>query len=126
MENEQAGVNGTWSFHVHIINVINGLVEGSVGIQVLAKLHTDGLEVLLQVVTREVGGAVEAHVFEEVCQTTLVFLFLDGAHLLGNVKECTFLWPLIMTQIISQSIGQHTFAYCRIHRHRGVLRRCRN
>ena len=126
VKDEQTGIDGTRDFDVHIVDVINGLVERSVSIQILSVADTDALEIFLQTVAWEVGGAIEAHVFEEVCQTTLIIIFLDGAHLLGDVEEGTLLRPFIVTQVVGQSIGQHTLAHCWIHRYRCVLCRYGN
>ena len=124
VEDEQTGIQSTSCLHIHIVDVIDGLVERGVGIQVFTEFHTDAFQILLQAVTGEVGGAVETHVFEEVCQTTLVLILLNGTHLLCNVEESTLLWPFVVTQIICQSVGQCSLAHCRVHRDGRILCRC--
>ncbi len=100
VKDEQTGVDGSSSLYIHVVDVIDSLIERGVGIEVLAELHADALKIFLQAVTWKVGGAVEAHVFEEVCQTSLVLIFLNRTHFLGDVEESTFLGPLVVAKII--------------------------
>ena len=58
--------------------------------------------------------AIEAHVLKEVSETALLVLFLDGTHTLCNVKLCPVFGPVVVTDVVSQSIGQFTDAYIRI------------
>ena len=106
VQDKQTGVDGTSRLDVHIIYIINSLVEGSISIEVLAELHADALQVLLQGIAREVGRAVEAHVFEEVSQSALVVLLLHGADALGDVEVATLLWPLVVTDVIGKAVLQ--------------------
>ena len=105
MQNQQARVNGTGRLHIYIIYIIYCLVKGGVGVQVLAELHANALQILFQGIAGEVRGTVEAHVFQKVCQTALVLLFLNGAHLLRNVEVTTFLGPFIVADVVSKSVG---------------------
>jgi hypothetical protein len=70
--------------------VIHRLVDGGIGIQVGTKLHADSLapryDTQLLTLAREVLGAVEGHMFEEVCQSTLTGFLQYTTYALGNVK----------------------------------------
>ena len=50
--------------------------------------------------------AVEAHVFEEVSQTTLRLFLLDSAHLLCDVEVGTILRPVVVADVVGQTIVQ--------------------
>jgi integrase/recombinase XerD len=54
----------------------------------------------------EVLCAVEAHVFEEVSQTTLRLFLLDSAHFLCNVEVGTVLRPVVVADVVGQTIVQ--------------------
>ena len=114
VQDKQARVHRTLNLHVYIVHVIHRLVKRSIGIQVLAKLHADTLQVLFQSVAREVCGTIEAHVLQEVSQTTLVLLLLHGTHLLRDVEVGPMLRPFIVTDVIRQPVGQMAHAYCGI------------
>ena len=71
VKDEQTGVECRFTVCLHIIYIIDSLIERSVGIEVLAKLHTDALQVGLQRVAWIMCRSVEAHVLKEVGKTTL-------------------------------------------------------
>ena len=60
------------------------------------------------------GRAVEAHMLQEVCQSTLVGFLLDSSHLLCNVEVSTVLRILVMTDIVGKTVFQLSDAYSRI------------
>ena len=74
-EDEEAGVHIVGR-NGHVVDVVDRFIGCRVGIEVLSELHTDCFAILCQVVTGEVVRTVETHVFEEVGETALVFLFL--------------------------------------------------
>ena len=55
--------------------------------------------------------AVEGHVLEEVSQSALVFILLNGAHALGNVEVGHVLRPVVLTDVVGQTIVQLTNPY---------------
>ena len=118
---QQARVNCACRFHIHIINIINSLVERGIGIQILTELHTDTLQILLQPVAGEMRSTIEAHMLQEMSQTTLVLLLLNRTHLLGNVEVAAFLRPLIVADVIGEAIGQNANLYGWIKRNIGHL-----
>ena len=106
VQDEQTGIDGAGYLHIHIIYIIDGLVEGGIGVEVLAELHSDALQVLLQGIAREVGCAIETHVLQEMGETTLVVLLLHGADALGDVEVAALLGPLVVADIIGKTIIQ--------------------
>ena len=114
MKYEQTGVESTGYLYIHIIYIIYSLVETGIGIQVLSKLHTYTFQIFFYSVAREVGSSVETHVFKEMGKTTLVVILLDGTYFLSDIKICSFLRPVVVSQIVCQTIGQSAFANCRV------------
>ena len=120
MQDKQTGIESTGNLHVDIVDIIHRLVKGSVGIEVLAKLHTDTLQILLERITREMGSTIETHMFQEMSQSALTLLLLHGTHLLCYVEVCTLLRPLVVTDIISESIRQDTHLDSRVQGYRAT------
>ena len=106
VQNQQARVNGTGSLHVYVINIVNGLVKGCIGIQVLTELHTNTLQILLQGITREVSSSVETHMLQEVRQSALILFLLNRTNFLSDVEVATFLGPLVMADVVRQTVRQ--------------------
>ena len=63
-------------------------------------------------------GAVESHVFEEVCQAVLVVFFETGAHRLRDVKLGALFRLFVVANVISQSVVQLTIAHIGVERQR--------
>ena len=120
VEDEQARVNYARALHGDVGDVVDGLVDRGVGIEVLAKLYTDGLEPVDERVAGEVLGAVEAHVLEEVGQTALVFVLEDRAYLLGDEEVGLTFGVLVVTDVVGQSVGELAHDYGAVDR--GVRR----
>ena len=120
MQDKQTGIESTGNLHVDVVDVIHRLVKGSVGIEVLSKLHTDTLQILLERITREMGSTIETHMFQEMSQSALTLLLLHGTHLLCYVEVCTLLRPLVVTDIISESIRQDTHLDSRVQGYRAA------
>lgn len=110
VENEQAGVDDALAGRRHITYIIYRLVNRGVGIQVGSELHANALAPAQQLVALEVLRAIEGHVLQEVGQSALVVILLDGADLLCNVELGTILGPVVVTDVIRQSIVQFTDA----------------
>ena len=64
------------------------------------------------------GRAVEAHMLQEMGQTTLVVFLLHRAHLLGDVEVYSLFRPFIVPDVISQAVVQFSYAYVRVQRER--------
>ena len=121
VKDEETRVNGSWNLHVHVVDVIYCLVKRSVGVKVLTELDTNLLEILLEVVTREVLRSVETHVLKEVSKTELVIFLLHRTYVLSNIEECSLLWPLVVTNVISQTVWQSALLNLRVCWHIHVL-----
>ena len=121
VEDPEAGVDRTRNGHGDVVDVIDGLVDRSIGVQVRAELHTDGLEVLDHAVAGEMLGPVEAHVLQEMGEAALVLVFKDGTDLLGDVEMRLVLRLLVVADVIGQSVLQMADADIRIDRNRRHL-----
>ena len=69
------------------------------------------------------GSSVEAHVFEEVGEAALVFLFLYGTYFLGDIEIGTVGRKIVFAEIVSQAIIQFADTYIRIDGNRRLLLR---
>ena len=118
---EQTAVERALTAGRHIVDVVNGLVDTGIGIQVGAKFHTNAATILYQGVALEVVAAVESHVLKEVGQSALTLVFLYRAHLLRDVEVGTMLRPVIIPDIIGKAITQFTHTGSCIHGHCGHL-----
>ena len=106
VEYEQARVDSSAAVCGHVGYVVYRLVDACVGIEVSAKLHADRFAVAQQVIALEMLCAVEAHVLKKVRQTALVVVLLKRTHALGDVKLRPVFRPVVVAQIVSQSVGQ--------------------
>ena len=68
--------------------------------------------------------AVEGHVLEEVSQTTLVLVLLNGAYTLCNVEVGYMLRPLVVADVVGQTVGQLADAHVLVDGDRRHLLRC--
>ena len=116
IENQQTGVDDALTGRRNITYIIHRLVNAGVGIQVRSELHADALTPAQQLVALEVLAAVESHVLQEVGQSALVVILLDGAHTLGDVELCTLLRPGMVADVVGQSVIQFANADVRIYR----------
>ena len=115
VQDEQAGINGSSGLDIYILDIIDGFVEGGIGVEVLTELDTDALQVLLQGIAREMGCTIEAHVLQEMGETALVVFLLHRAHTLGDVEVATLLGPLIVADVIGKSVLQFAHLNGRVH-----------
>ena len=122
VEDPQAGVHGARDLgHGHVVDVIDGFVDAGIGVQVGAELHADALAILHHAIAREMLRTVETHMFEEVRQTALRFVFQDGAHFLGDIEIGLALRLFVVPDVIGQSVVEFTDLHVRIHRDRRHL-----
>ena len=125
LEDEHAGVEGRLTRGGNIADAIDGLVDRGIGIQVAAKLHAERTCELDEIVALEVLRAVEGHVLKEVCQSALALLLLDGSHSLCDVEVCHMFWPLVVADVVSESVVKFADAYGFVYgdgRHLGLCR----
>ena len=126
MKDEQAGIDSPFACG-HIVYVIDGLFNAGISIELCAKFHTNTFQIADEHTVWEMSCTIEAHVFQEVSQTALALLLLDGAHLLGDVEEGLTFGLFIVTDVVGQSVVKMPHAHAWIHRkrlHHRVL--CRN
>ena len=108
VQDQQTAVLSTCSGRRHIRDIVHSTVVAGVGIQVNTKLHTNALTVAHHLVTGEILRTVEAHVLQEVSQSALVFILLDRSHFLCDVELSPVFRPVVVTDVISQSVVQFT------------------
>ena len=127
VEHEQTGIENALALERGRSDVIDGLVDGGVGIEVGTKLHADGLaprhDAQSLAFAGEVLRAVEGHVLQEVSQSALPWLLLDGAHALGNIEIGQSGFLGIVTDVVGQSVLQLARAHLRILWQRCLSRR---
>ena len=122
VKDEETRIHDTVTDNWYVGNVINGFIDAGIGIQVFTEAYTNRFQIVNQSLTGEVGGTVEAHVFQEVSQASLVFFFEDGTYLLCDVEIGTVFWQFIVTDVVCQSVFQFTDANLGVCRDRGHLR----
>ena len=104
VEDEQAGVDDAVACDGNIADVVHRFVYRCVGVQVFAEAHADGFQVMFQSISGEMSSAVEAHVFQEVCQPSLIVFFKDGTHFLGDVEVGAVFRQFIVPDVVSQPV----------------------
>ena len=115
-QDEQARVEGRLTCGRHVVNVVDRLVDRGVSIQVGSELHTDGLQPRDELVALEVIRTIEGHVFQEVGESALALLLLNGTHLLCDVEVGAVLRPVVVTNVVGQPVVELSDAYGLIHR----------
>ena len=121
VEDEQAGVDDGLAHGGHVADVVDRLVDGGIGIEVGAELDADGLAPAQQFVALEMLGAVEGHVLQEVGQSALVVVLLDGAHALGDVELGALFGPVVVADVVGQSVVKFADADIGVDRYGGHL-----
>ena len=122
VEHQQAGVDDTLTLQRSRTDVIDGLLNAGIGIEVGAELHADGLtpghDAQALALAGEVLRAVEGHVLQEVGQSALAGLFLNAAYTLGDVEISQSRLLGVVADVVRQPVLQLTRA------HGGVLWQC--
>ena len=112
---EQAGVEQCLACR-DIGDAVYGLVDGCIGIDIVTKLHPVVFKVADKRFAGEVLGAVECHVFEEVCESALVIFLEYGTNFLYDMELRPVLGLPVAQQIVCQSVVEftvsHVFAQC--------------
>ena len=115
-QDEQARVERRLTCCRHVVDVVDRLVDRGVSIQVGSELHTNGLQPRDELVALEVIRTVEGHVFQEVGESALALLLLNGTHLLCDVEVGAVLRPVVVTNVVGQPVVELSDAYGLIHR----------
>ena len=100
MKNEKTRVDSTWGSDRDIGNIIDCFINRSICVQIFTEFYTDTFQILFQCITGKVCGSVEAHVFKEVSQSTLVIFFLDRTHFLSDIEIGTVFGKCVFTDVI--------------------------
>ncbi len=87
-------------------HIVDGLGKTGVRIGVRAEPHADPLEVFDQLIRFETGGAVEKHMFQEMRDALLFFIFAQRSGLNVQVHADTVRGGLVLSQNIAEPIGE--------------------
>ncbi len=112
VQNQQRRVDHSFAGRRHVLDLVGRVVPARRGVQVVAEFHAHGLQVFRQHLARQVLRAVERHVFEEVGQTLLIVVFLNGAYVMQNVEVCLSLRFFVVADVV----GHAVFQLARAHR----------
>ena len=112
VQDEQYAIYSRGACRGNIVDIVHGLVNGGVGIQLLTKLHTYALQIAQQGITGIVLSTVEAHVLKEMGKAALVFLLLHGTYLLCDVEVGLTGSFHILANIVGKTVGQLTLYRC--------------
>ena len=107
---EQGGIVGRHGEHV------DGFIKRRVGVEVGAKTHADALQVVDQLVFGQVAGAVEGHVFEEVGEAPLVFVFEHGPGVDGEAQLGAFFRFGVLPDEVGEPVAELALADGRVER----------
>ena len=106
-QDHEAAVHHGFPLDRDVVEHILRLFKAGGGVDVAAELGTDGTQVVQNTLVGEVGRSVEAHVLQEVGQAVLGrILFLNGAHVGGQVEFGTALGELVVTDKIGETVVQ--------------------
>ena len=114
VKDEQAGVNDRLSHQWDVIQHVLSLVYSCRGIHVASERSADALKPVQDALSREILGAIEAHVLKEMSQAVLVRSLLDSADICGKIELSPLGRLVVMPYVICQAIVKLTNADCRI------------
>ena len=113
VQNKQTGIDETFSCR-DIGNIIYRLIDRCIGIEVGTEFHTVVFEIIDNVFPGEMGCSIERHMFEEVCQTTLMLFFENGTYTLRNIELDPVFGKIVMAEVISKAVLKLTHTNGRI------------
>jgi len=93
---------------------VDGLVLARVGVDLGPELHADRLEVAHQRLAREVLGAVERHVFDEVGQPLLVVVLVHRACAHHQPQRGALFRFGVGAHVVAQTVGQGARGHGRV------------
>ncbi len=118
VQHEQCRVDDALARGGHVGDRVLGVVLRGVGVEVAAELHADALEVVDHLLAAQVLRAVEGHVLQEVGQTLLGVVLLNGAHVVFDVEIGLSLGFLVVADVVVHAVGELAVAHGRVGRHR--------
>ena len=113
-QDHQAGVHDGGALDGDVVEHVLGFLEAGGGVHVPAEFGADGTEIVQDSLVREMRGAVEAHMLQEVREAVLVGGFLDGAHVRGEIEFRPALRELVVADVVGESVVQMAHADRRI------------
>ena len=111
VEDEDTAVDDAATWYGDLHQRIDRAVKAGISVDVTTEARPDTFEEVDNPLAREVLGAVEGNVLEEVCEPLLGVFFLHRAYLLGDVKFCAALGLFIMSDEVGESVGELANAY---------------
>ena len=104
VKDEKACVLHACTGYGYVADVVYGLVNRGVGIEVVAEFDAVCLAPVDDSFAREIVGAVEAHVLQEVGEAALVFLFECRAYFLCDIEVGLTFGCLVMAYEVRQAV----------------------
>ena len=106
VQDQQRRVDDAFARGRYVRDVVDRLVPAGSGVEVGAEFHAHGFQILRELLAREVLGAVESHVFEEVGESLLGVVLLDGSHVVQDVEIGLSLRLFVVTDVVGHPILQ--------------------
>lgn len=88
------------------VNLVDGFIQPSMGIEVVTKGHTNGLEVFNEFIFWEMSRALECHMFEEVGEALLSFGLHEGTSVYEEAEADSIFRCVIVFDNITQAVIQ--------------------
>jgi hypothetical protein len=98
------------------LQLVDGLVEAGVGVEVGAESHADALEVIDDLLLLEVLRAVERHVLDEVGEPLLVVVLEHRAGVHRQAQLGPLLGAPVGADVVAEPVRQSADPHGRIHR----------
>ena len=106
-KDHQAGVHNALARDGYIIKHILRLLEAGGSVDVASELGADAAQIVQDGLIGEMGGAVEAHMLQEMGQTVLCgILFLNGANVGGEVEFRPSGRKFVVADVVGESVVQ--------------------
>ena len=120
MQDQQCGVDRRRVCCGHIVQVVACFIVRGVGIQVRTEFDAVTLQIFYHLFARQVLGAVEGHVFEEVGEALLGIFLLDSSYVVENVEGCLSLGFFVVTDVVRHAVFESSDAHLLIGGNRHV------
>ena len=104
MQDQQAGVDNALASDRSVHDHVDRFVETCISVEVLTSAHPDAFGKFIHAMPWEVLCSVERHVFKEMGQSALVFVFQDRSDILGDKEIRTVFRLCIVSDVISQPV----------------------
>ena len=120
VQDQQCGVDRRRVCCGHIVQVVACFIVRGVGIQVRTEFDAVTLQIFYHLFARQVLGAVEGHVFEEVGEALLGIFLLDSSYVVENVEGCLSLGFFVVTDVVRHAVFESSDAHLLIGGNRHV------